>query len=101
MARQNSPDFQQLLDGYITDDLSDLETDEDTTEDESSERGESIDNSEQADDPCIARQRKRTRGGEAVMGGPGGATPTRVRGAAAGKNSSVKWDWSSTPFIPK
>ncbi|KAK3893010.1 hypothetical protein Pcinc_003189 [Petrolisthes cinctipes] len=42
MARQNSPDFQQLLDGYITDDLSDLGIDEDwpTTdkEDESSER---------------------------------------------------------------
>ncbi|KAK4309138.1 hypothetical protein Pmani_000613 [Petrolisthes manimaculis] len=99
MARQNSPDFQQLLDGYITEDLSDLETDEYTTEDESSERGESSD--EQADDPCIAQQRKRTRGGEAVMGGPGGAAPTRVRGAAAGRNSSVKWDWSSTPFIPK
>ncbi|KAK4328524.1 hypothetical protein Pmani_001001 [Petrolisthes manimaculis] len=86
MARQNSPDFQQLLDGYIIDDLSDLdlESDEDT-ENDSSERGESSDNSEQADDPCIARQRKRTRGGEAVTGGPGGVT--RVRGAAAGRNS--------------
>ncbi|KAK4316345.1 hypothetical protein Pmani_012474 [Petrolisthes manimaculis] len=43
MARQHSPDFQQLLDGDNTDDLSDLETDEDwpttDTEKESSERG--------------------------------------------------------------
>ncbi|KAK3854840.1 hypothetical protein Pcinc_038714 [Petrolisthes cinctipes] len=72
-ARQNSPDFQQLLDGYLTDDLSDLGSDEDwpttDTEDESSEKGESSDNSEQAEDPYRGRQRKRTRGGEVVTGG--------------------------------
>ncbi|KAK4328831.1 hypothetical protein Pmani_000773 [Petrolisthes manimaculis] len=112
MARHNSPDIQQLLDGYLTEDLSDLGSDEDwpttDTADESSEKGESSDNSEQADDPCRGRQRKRTRGGLDLGGGTGGGEAvtgdaTRVRSAAAATNlSSVKWDcWSLTPFIPK